>query len=303
MNPEHFFSTRHARSERHKSEADPASTEYPYLTEQGVEQARERAKEEILNLVNASPERAVIFIGATSDQPRTKQTAEIYGDTLSQYSKETKAEDVLVFSKNEVEAMAGKPGSKSKTRAVEALQATAEANPDKKIVIGYPTMIKELNLQHDNRWNDSKGNKTEYLSELLKKHENNHTEAVKDWIASGGKLSLEDGRVLHGPLPEKVAQDYLAGLRRMGKFVKKYAGDRPVVIGEVSHQWDIDALVTYLAKGKVDYEAFEEVSGGELIEETEMTSFEINDGKITTNYRGREFVVEPEVEGADSDNF
>lgn len=294
MERESYFATRHARPERDKSAADPASTEYPDLTEQGVVQAREKASGEILSLINQSPERSVIFIGATSDQPRTKQTAEIYGDALAAYSEEAQPSDTLVVTKSAIEAMSDEAGKESYSKIIKALQDIAKSNPDKKIVVDYPLMIKQLAHKYDNRWTDAKGNKTEYFSAILKKHDNNHAEAGKDWLANSGTLALEDGRTLQGPLPEKVATDYLEGIKRTREFVARYTGDRPVVIGEVGHQWDIDALVTYLAKGKVDLDSFQEATGGEIAGEAEMTRFEFDGDMTRVHYRDKDFeLTEP----------
>lgn len=294
MEKERYFATRHARPERNKSESDPASEEYPDITVEGVEQAREKARGEILDLINDSPEGSVLFIGATSDQPRTKQTAEIYGDALAEYSREADSDDILVVTKSEIEEMSDEDGSKGYKKRVEKLQKLIDANPDKKIVLDYPLMVKQLAYKYDDRWTDKQGNKTEYFTEILKKHGGSHDEAGKDWIANNGELILEDGRILNGPLPEKVAQDYLEGINRVKDFVKKHVSDRPVIIGNVGHQWDIDALVTYLSRGKVDDKLFQEVTGGEIARETEMTSFEIDEGVVTLKYRGNEF-ESPEI--------
>jgi hypothetical protein len=289
MEHESYFATRHARPERNKSQSDPASTEYPDLTEEGVEQAKGKARGEILALIDDSPDGAIIFIGATSDQPRTKQTAEIYGDALSMHSKEVGLDSVLVITKSEIEEMTKEDDSNSYAKIIKRLQELAKANPDKKIVIDYPLMVKQLAYKYDSRWTDAKGNKTDYFSAVLKKHENNHEEAGKDWLANNGALTTTDNQTLQGPIPEKVAKDYLEGIRRVREFVMRYAGDRPVVIGEIGHQWDIDALVTYLAKGKVDFDSFEQVTGGEIAGEAEMTRFEINRESTQVTYRGKKF--------------
>ncbi len=302
-----YFATRHAKPERNKSAEDPASKEYPDLTEGGVEQAKEKARGQILDLIKDAPEGAVILIGATSDQPRTKQTAEIYGDELAAVQREVKEENLVVITKSDIEAMVPEAvrgsisGQDKKQKSfmpgqiigiVKKIEEIIRVNAGKKIVIDYPLMVKQLAYKYNNRWTDQAGNKTEYFSAILKKYNNNHEEAGKDWLANQGRLELPDGKVIQGPLPEQVGREYFEGAKRLHDFAKQYIGDRPLVVGEVGHQWDLDALVTSLAnKGKVDNEAFERVTGGAIAGETEMTEFIVTDEGTRVKYRGKEFAV------------
>ncbi|MFA6391675.1 MAG: hypothetical protein WCW66_02865 [Patescibacteria group bacterium] len=289
---ESFFATRHARPARDKSDSDPVSETYPDLTQEGVIQAQEKARGEIMDLINNSPEGSVVFIGATSDQPRTKQTAEIYGDALAEYQDDTADDNLVVLTKSRIEEMSGPNGERSISETVKSIQRIITENPDKKIVIDFPLMIKQLAYKYNDRWTDADGKKTEYFSEILKKHGGDHAAAGKDWIANQGKLVMEDGRVIEGPKPENVAKEYLEGIQRVKDFVMKYVEDRHVVIGEVGHQWDIDALVTYLGSNRVDQESFETITGGDIAGEAEMTSFEIGNDMAKVHYRGKDFEIQ-----------
>ncbi len=301
---ENFFATRHAKPERYKTDIDPASKEYPDLTERGVEQAQEKARGEISDLINSAPENAVILIGATSDQPRTKQTAEIYGDELAKIQKDTHDENILVLTKKDIEAMAdsqdnntNKPGFAigETVKVVKNIESIIKDNAEKKVVVDYPLMVKQLAYKYNNRWTDQNGNKTEYFSEILKKYNNNHEEAGKDWIANQGKLELPGGHIIHGPNPAQVGAEYLEGVRRLFDFAKKYIGERPLIVGEIGHQWDLDALVTYLSNnGKVDEESFIKATGGEIAGETEMTQFSLSNKEVKLKYRDREFTISQE---------
>jgi len=301
---EHYFATRHARPAREAKEGDPVSREYPDLTEYGVEQARERARIEIFDLVKNAPEKAIVFIGGTSDQPRTKQTGEIYGDALSALREDLEHENIAVITKSDIDRMVtesiGEEAVKSVTKekafmpgqiikVVKKLQEMVASSPGK-VIIDYPLMLKELAYKFKNRWTDQKGNKTEYFSEVLKKHGQNHYTAGEDWIENQGHLEVA-GRILQGPNPQEVAEDYLHGLKRLRAFVEKNAPGRPVIVGEVGHQWDLDALVTYLANdGKVDFEGYKKVSQGEgIMKEAEMTEVVIEPEKSVVRYRGRDF--------------
>ena len=300
MNEEKFFATRHARPERNKTVDDPASLEYPDLTNGGVEQAKERARGEIFDMIKNAPDEAVMVIAATSDQPRTKQTAEIYGDELAAMQKENQYDNLLVITKKDIEAMAEVGEGKNKDDAsisqninvIKKLEEIIKTNQGKKIVIDYPLMVKQLAYKYNDRWTDKTGKKTEYFSEILKKHNNNHEEAGKDWIANGGRLELSDGRIINGPKPEQVGEEYLQGVQRLRDFAKKYVGERPLIVGEVGHQWDLDALVTYLGnQGKVDKDSFEKITGGKIAGEAEMAEFTVSDQETKVKYRNKEFVV------------
>ncbi len=301
-NESSFFATRHSTPERNKTPQDPASKEYPDLTEGGVEKAKAKARSEIAELIKKAPADAVIIIAATSDQPRAKQTAEIYGDELTVLQSQTQDENLITITKKQIdqltpavpEEQADKkgfmPGKIIQT--VNKLKEVISQNPDKKIIIGYPIMVNELAYKFRNRWTDKAGKKTEYFSEILKKHSNNHEEAGKDWIANDGKLELPNGRTIQGPHPADVGKEYLQGVRRLQEFAKSHIGNRPVIVGEVGHQWDLDALVTALANnGKVGMESFNRITGGDIAGETEMTEFTIADNRTTVKYRGKKFIT------------
>ena len=306
---EYYFTTRHARPAREAKEGDPVSKEYPDLTEGGVAQAKERASKEIFDLVKKAPEKAVVFLGGTSDQPRTKQTVEIYGDALFAMKDELEKEKVIVITKQVIDRMVtesvGEEAVKDVARGkafmlgqiikvVKRLQKMISEYQGK-VVIDYPLMLKELAYKYKNRWTDEKGNKTEYFLEILKKYNQNHYTAGEDWLSSQGRLEVGD-KILQGPNPQEVAEDYLEGLKRLRAFVEKSVPDRPVVVAEVGHQWDLDALVTYLAnEGRIDMGGYEKISQGKgIMKEAEMTEVVVDPTDSANSYieyRGQRFQV------------
>lgn len=302
-NESQYFATRHARPERNKTPNDPASKEYPDITERGVEQAKEKARREISDLIKNAPEDAVVVLAATSDQPRTKQTAEIYGDELAIIQQLNQDANIIVITKRDIENLIPdnakqKPAEKSFLPGqiisiVKKLETIIQQNPAKKIIIDYPLMVKELAYKYHDRWTDKSGKKTKYFAEILKKHNNSHDEAGKDWIANNGRLELSDGKIIQGPNPENVAREYLQGVQRLYEFAQKYTHGRPLLVGEVGHQWDLDALIVALANnGKVDKESFERITGGDIAGETEMAEFMVSDSKTKVKYRGQELNIE-----------
>jgi broad specificity phosphatase PhoE len=95
------FVSRHAESAKHR---EPHET-YTSLTPEGVRQARERARSEVLEIIQEAPKGAVIFIGGGSDQLRTRETGEIYGEELNKivYEGLKGVSDVEVITKRDIE--------------------------------------------------------------------------------------------------------------------------------------------------------------------------------------------------------
>ena len=168
--------------------------------------------------------------------------------------------------------------------------------PGKKIVITFPVQLKGFAYRFNDRWTTKGGKKTEYFSEILRKYNNDHTLAGLDWLENQGVLTTKDGREIQGPNPTQVAKDYLESLRRLREFAGKHT-DRPIVIGGVGHQWDLDAVVTYLASGGKDVtiENFRQLVGDPekpLIGEAEMFGFSISEEKTTVDYRGKQLTID-----------
>lgn len=321
METEQSFISRHTIPERNKTETDQQSKQYPDLTESGVEKAKERAKNEILELIKNAPEGSVVFIGGVSDQARTTQTAEIYGDALEEVVYDQSDSDIEVITKKNIDELLKSSNKKltvdvakqdydrslaqigsdvAKTPNYEdVLQQITDylknEQPEKKIIITFPVQLKGFSYGFNDRWTTNGGKKTEYFSEILKKHSNDHTPAGIDWLENQGFLITKDGRELQGPNPTQVAKDYLESLRRLREFARKHT-DRPIIIGGVGHQWDLDAVVTYLASGgkKVTIENFRQLVGNlekPLIGEAEMFDFNIDDNKTTIDYRGKKLTI------------
>lgn len=285
--------SRHAKPLRDASEADPISPDFPELTQKGVEQAEETAQTDLLEILDRAPEGTVMFIGTKTDQERTGQTAEIYGNKLKEIAHDRKG--LIVFTKSDVDQIVQTQGT---TKGIAAITDLIHANPDKKIVIDYPLYIKQLGYEYQNRWTED-GKKTEYFDEILKKHNGNHAEGVHDWMQNNGVLITEDGRTIEGPKPEDVAKQYLEGIKRVHDFAKGQIEDRPIIIHGVGHQWDLDAVATYLAKGHVTYEDFLDVMGrsGEDVNrhpigESEVISdisIDPKTNQATVSYRGESY--------------
>lgn len=287
QNTEQSFLTRHSTPARNKTAEDPQSSEYNGLTEMGVKKAAEKAKSEILDLIKKAPKGVVVFIGAASDQPRTKQTVEIYGNALQEVASDN---NIRVITKEEISGISqnGAIGFTATLKQIKSILDKESKN--KKIVIAFPLQIKGLSYGYKNRWMKD-GKKTEYFKELLAKHNQDYTAAGLDWLKNRGILIKNNGQEIHGPEPAQIAKEMLASLERLRIFATTYT-DRPVIIGGVGHQWDLDSLITYLATDKqsVDYEDFKKITSNAsepFIGESEMFDFNFEDESIDLNYRSK----------------
>lgn len=267
------------------------SSQYPGASEAGVDQGRERARKEVLEMVEQSEPGSVIFLGGASSEVRTKSGLELYGDELKEALK-GREDEFVVITRTEV-AEAGKTED-DKTRyakAIEEIQKVIEANPGKKVIIDFPLMLKELSLRSrggKNSWYDKDGNIAPYAHKLLDRNNNNDLETIKDWIQIEG--TPIDGEM--GPNPQETAEDYKSAILRLHDFVKGRIPNRPVAIGMVGHGWDADAFIVNQIKGKVDINNFNEVMGEKPLQESELMQFKFGEDKSSFSFRGKEYEIE-----------
>lgn len=315
--PKEFFSgfvTRH--SKKAEKGAEPL-IEYPNLSPEGVELAKQRAND-ILKLVDGAPAGTVMFIGGGSDQPRTEETADIYGKEINQlvnYELKDRS-DIQVVTKDFIDWATGPnqatPEEKQKNLELilRRIEEMIKENPGKKFVVDYPMQLwgfsygyKSRNekgeLSGEQRWLDEEtGKASKFIDTIMKEKGNN--KGGQAYIAGAGEYVDQNGQTLHGPKPQEVARQYFAGLKKLGEFAGRHT-DRPLILGGVGHAWDTDSLATWLSLGcpevEVDKDKFNqrflEISqGGEIVNETEMVSFEVGPQQVKVRYRGKEFNTE-----------
>ena len=247
------------------------SERYPGISPEGVELAREKAKE-IQEIVDSAPKNAILFLGGSTEEERTKSTLEVYGDRLHELY--AGSDSVEVMTRDEMDALRAHPEAKT----VETVQKFIETNPEKKLVITYPLFLKEFSLRPEFR--DKKtGVNTAFSKYLFEK----------------GKTEAGATQVLHdqgGPTSaQEIALKHLEGVRRLRDFAAKYAGDRPVIIGFVGHAWILDSLASYLANdGQATAEAFDK-TGGKMMESSELAKVELKNGGATFTYRDKKYEI------------
>lgn len=274
MEKNEFFGTRHSI----KPKGEDKESAYKGISERGEQLSRERAHD-LMALVDRAPEGAVIFIGGSSDQIRTKSTAEVYGEEMKKIVTE-ESKDIVVINRNDIA-----DSQKGYSQIVGGVVEKINAEPTKKVVVDFPMFLKEFSIG-GGKFLDASGGMNEFTKKLL---ELGGTEegALKKWIESEGII---DGIV--GPKPKEIAEDQLNGIKRLFKFAKKNIGqERPIVIGFVGHSWTLDVLAIYLAKGsEVTMEGFEKI-GGSMSKETEMVELSIHNNKGIFKYRGSEYEI------------
>ena len=282
-----------------KNTPSEKSSEYPNLTEAGVEKAREEALK-LLEEIKAAAPGTVVWLGGNSYMPKSQDTIKIISSAIEDSCKDAGSDDLLFFSQEKLKELAdGLPGAegdktpeKGYRHVVSEIVKTADQHPDAKVIIDLPLWIKQFS---DKNWYVMEGKIKDYQDQLCKdfdlftEYGENYAQATKKWFEHPD-TAPEGERT---PDPLEVAKSYLQGLGRLADFTRKYASDRPIKIVVVGHSLEINALLTYLANdGVVSKEGFDRV-GGTTINFTESATIEINDGTINTTYRGNEYTYTP----------
>lgn len=267
-----YFMTRHSKSGK-------GVEDFPGLSEDGVELAKERAVA-IAELIKNSEKGSVILFGGVTSAPRTRSTMEIYIDEAEKILAED-GENTRFIKKEEIKEQANQSGY---LKTANEISAKINETPDQKVVMELALFLKEFSMEKYLCEEDGETVKPEWQA-LLDKHGKNYSEAIKDWF-SNPELSKSIN-------PEEMAKSCMSGMQRLSDFSKRFFPDRPVKIGFVGHSFLVDALLTYMAnEGKISKEGFEKI-GGDVIEETELATIDIDaEGKLHLLYRGKDFITE-----------
>lgn len=271
-----FIATRH--SLKPKSGIDPESLNYKGVSEKGVDLAKERA-EDILNILKNEPEGSILFFLGSSEADRTKNTAQIYIDTIKDLLANESQQNISLVLKDKINN-----SGYGQTKNANILADKINSHPEQKFIIDINLFIKEFS---NSCWTDKNGNLSEYSKKLLLDNNNNEELCFRDWVANNG-VSGD----LVGPRPEDVAKKSLAGIKRLSDFAKRFLkdDDRNIVIGAVGHSWNLDALAIYLANnGVVDINGFDKIKGT-IIDETQILRLaKQGDGKYNLSYNNNEY--------------
>lgn len=265
-------------------EGDRPSEIYPGVTEKGVEKARQLAHEQYGEVLKKMAPGGILFIGGSSEEGRTKDTAEIVGDELAEIHKQDSG--ILVVTRKEIEKMIEDSKEKS-GKALEEIKKIIDENLDKKIVIDYPLFLKELSLRPHFR--DKSGKHTAYSQELLKRHEFDEEKGALDMFKNESRLE-KDGEILQIPTAQKMAEAHIRSIERLKEFSQTIAPGRQINLGIVGHGWQLDALALFYAnQGRVDAEGLKEKFKNEFIQQAEAGWVEISGDKTILHYKEKVF--------------
>lgn len=264
---------------------ETASEEYPHVTAEGVEKAQATAEQQFVPMIEGAASNSILFIGGSSEEGRTRETADIIGNQLASHY--TGRNDVTVVTRNELEVLREQARSEENGSVLDTVQNIINNSTDKKLVITYPLYLKELSLRPHYR--DQTGQHTEFSQQIIDKTAANDAEGTREWFKTEGTDTV--------PSPQEVAELQLQAVNRLTHFAEKFT-DRPIQIGIVGHGWQLDALAVYLAnKGHVTSEAYEETLEGRQIEQAETGTVSITPDGIVFSYRDNHYEVPPEILG------
>jgi hypothetical protein len=282
-NEENFYITRHSiKSE----ESEVENHEYPGISPEGIEKGLEKS-EEIKKMIDKLPPKSIFWFGGATEAIRTKSTIRLYGEGLKDLYKDNP--NVVIITKKEIDQII-KEGQDGKISNKITNIINSEENQNKKIIIDYPLFLKQFSF--GKRWKIFMNlEKSSYFRYLAEKYGSDEEKMFKEWIETKGKIND-----IQGPDPERIAEEYMFGMKRLNKFAKKIISNRPINIGAVTHRWDLDAAILKLIKGEVTTQVFEEISGGELTDPNEgtlITLYPNGDKKIL--FRGKEYEIKSEA--------
>lgn len=268
------------------------STEYPGLTIEGVEEARGKAVEEILPIIEKGAPGTVTFLGATSELERTRSTANVFADAIAENIRD-KNENILMIGRNEIKEIYAETKSLSVT--VNQLKKIVDENKDKKIIIDFPLFLKGLSMAETKK---RKGlitlektedgreieNLTPDANDLYKEKSYDEAEFLKTLIESGKTKDLD---------PVKIAEGFRNSIDALVNFFRRnFDQQRSLNVIAVDSSGWMEWLAVYLAnKGKIDQESLQKVFSGKNLAETEFYTVDFEPDKTEIRVRDKKFSV------------
>lgn len=269
---------------RHSSPGKDAK-DYPGLSTEGAETAKTEKAVNFLEFLKDAGQGTVLFVGAASENLRTKSTAKAIGEGVKELIKHYALQDVMVIDWKDFEEI------KEEERPLKMGKRITEIvneNPDKKILVDLPLITRKY--LSFGQWSD------EYYDKLVEKTgSKDKYDLAKYWMETGG--AALDG--VKGPDPVEVAKDQIRVVRLLEDITIKFGvKERPMVYALADHSWHMAALAVYLANGgKIDKEGIEKFAGEEA-REGEMMPIKIENGQGVLVYNGVEHPIDPKlVEG------
>lgn len=258
---------------------DTTSENFPALTKEGEEKIREIARDEYAEVIDNMETNGILFLGGSSEEGRTKESANVIGNEMSNLYKDNK--DILVLDKNTIQQIQEDAKGES-GKILKKLEAVINNNPDKKIIIVYPLFLKEFSLRPVFR-NLKDGQHSDFSKKIFSKVGYNEQLGFIEWLN-------KDAEIKQGQSANDVSLKQLKGLQRLREFAEIFSQNRQLCAGFIGHGWNLDALALYYANGgKVDKNAFKELFDNKIIGQAETGWVELKDGETVLHYKDKIF--------------
>lgn len=195
-----------------------------------------------------------VFLGYTSNQPRTKEADFIFGQELSVVSKNLPDSKVFDMAKEE---------------SLENISKEVNDNIDKVIIINS---LEDKILGIRDKWNMKElEDKISELGELG---------FLKEWSDS---IETQE---LVGLSPQDIKEEFQAWIKEQMEEIRKFFPDRPVIISGIGHSVELDTAIVALMGKDLTSKNFEEMGG--VINTMEGAKIIIDgSGNGTIEYRGK----------------
>jgi len=252
--------------------------EYPGLSQEGVDLAKGEKAKNFVEFMEECDPKTVLFIGAASENSRTKSTAIAIGEGVKQIIVDEKREDMMIINWDDVQKI---KKEENPERMAAEIARIINQNPEKKIIVDTPLVSgKYLSF---GQWSD------EYYDALAKATgSKDKFKYAELWMKTGG--APIDG--VKGPDPIEVAKQQLRLIKTLEGLASHYGvKDRPMIVAPADHSWHMAALAVYLKnRGKIDSEGVREL-GGE-IKEGEIMHIKVKNGEGFLIYNGIEYSID-----------
>jgi len=269
-----FLTTRHSKS----GEDAPS---YPGLSQDGVEMARSRA-EDMIRIINDSPDGTVLLYGGISNAPRTGATAKAYIDEMQKIL----GDNIYFVRKKDIKKRTKAYGANPEgyMRTIKEMASELKFKPNQKVVVELPMPLKSFCYETHLAGPDGKTDHSRW-TQLHADHKKDYSGAIAEWFSNPELIKLFN--------PEEIARRQIKDMETLANLSKKLFPNRPVKIGFVGHSFLLDALQTYLANdGKISREGFEKI-GGKVVDNAELARIAVDEGNnMYLQYRGKDFVLD-----------
>lgn len=297
MQVKSFAFLRH--SERSTKDANVINSDapgYPGITERGVQMLEEPSARLALAIEAGAPN-AVVFIGGSSEEIRTRSSAEVIGDNLARMYKDDP--NTVVITRSQIKEMykaQTSPEADPQMAAVDRMlnvikhvKTIIHDNPDKRIIVTYPLHLKQFSMRPILR--DFQGNQTAYTKELEARNPGDVDAQMLEAMLDTHPADYKNPRPFS---PDELGNQHLQGVERLHRLAERVVGERETFVAFVGHGLYLDTLAGKLAKRKDESleKAYRERLQAKSIGQAEMGIVRFKDNAATFTYQGQTHPVD-----------